>query len=143
MLSDTLLSTRPPAAGDRLDTAVRELMRPGVVVVAGHASVAQTQRALLAHGVHAILVLDDRTGRPLGWATSRGLLRFADRDVALCSARDAVTEPALAVEPSAAARDALDRLQREGATRLLVVRGGDGLPEGVVADVDLLRLLAR
>jgi CBS domain-containing protein len=143
MLSDTLLSTRPPVDADRLDTAVRELMRPGVVVVAGHASVAQAQRALLAHGVHAILVLDDATGRPLGWATSRGLLRWADRDVALASARDAVTEPALAIEPSAPAREALDLLQRESATRLLVVRVGDGLPEGVVADLDLLRLLSR
>ena len=28
-------------------------------------------------------------------------------------------------------------------SRLLVVRGRDGLPESVVADVDLLRLLSR
>jgi len=130
-------------APDRLDTAVREVMRPGVIVIAGHASVARAQRALLAHGVHAVLVLDDDGGRPLGWVTSRGLLAWAHRDVALSAARDAVTEPPLAIDPSASAREALDLLEREGATRLLVVHGAYGIPEGVVADVDLLRLFAR
>ena len=86
---------------------------------------------------------EDDGGRPLGWVTSHGLLRWAHRDVALCAARDAVTEPPLAIDPSASAREALELLEREHATRLLVVRGGHGLPEGVVADVDLLRLLAR
>jgi CBS domain-containing protein len=93
--------------------------------------------------VHAILVVDDRSGRPLGWATSRGLLHWVDRDIALSSARDAVTEPPLAIEPSARAREALELLHGKDASRLLVVRGDDGLPEGVVAEVDLLRLVAR
>jgi CBS domain-containing protein len=142
MISDTLHPS-PVHAADRLDTAVREVMRPGVIVIAGHASVARAQRALLAHGVHAVLVLDDENGRPHGWVTSRGLLSWAHRDVALSAARDAVTEPPLAIDPSASAREALDLLEREAATRLLVVRGDDGVPEGVVADVDLLRLFAR
>jgi CBS domain-containing protein len=141
MISDTL-TPRPVHATDRLDTAVREVMRPGVIVIAGHASVARAQRALLAHGVHAVLVLDDG-GRPRGWVTSRGLLTWADRDVGLSAARDAVTEAPLAIDPSASAREALELLEREGASRLLVVRGDDGVPEGVVADVDLLALFAR
>jgi len=118
-------------------------MRPGVIVISGHASVARVQRALLAHGVHAILVLDDDGGRPLGWVTSRGLLRWAEREITLCSARDAVTEPPVAIGPSATAREALALLERADATRLLVVRADGCVPEGVVADVDLLRLVAR
>jgi CBS domain-containing protein len=143
MLSDTLL--HPPSAppADRLDTAVREVMRPGVIVIAGHASVARAQHALLAHDVHAVLVLDDTGGRPLGWVTSRGLLHWAERDITLCSVRDAVTEAPVAIDPSATAREALALLRRGDTTRLLVVRGDDGVPEGVVADVDLLRLVAR
>jgi CBS domain-containing protein len=143
MVSDTLLPPRRSLSGDRLDLPVRDLMRPGVIVLSEHASVAQAQRAVLAHAVHAILVLEDRTGRPLGWVTSRGLLAWCDRDVALACAREAITEPPVAVEPSAPAREALDALERGQAGRLLVVRAGDGLPEGVVSDVDLLREVAR
>jgi CBS domain-containing protein len=143
MVSDTLLPPRRSLSGDRLDTPVRDLMRPGVIVLSEHASVAQAQRAVLAHGVHAILVLEDRTGRPAGWVTSRGLLGWADRDVALACARDAITEPPVAVEPSAPAREALETIDRTGAARLLVARDGGGLPEGVVSDIDLLRDVSR
>jgi CBS domain-containing protein len=143
MVSDTLLPPRRSLSGDRLDIPVRDVMRPGVIVLSEHASVAQAQRALLAHGVHAILVLEDRTGRPAGWVTSRGLLALADRDVALACAREAVTEPPVAIEPSASAREALEAIDRTGAARLLVAREGGGLPEGVVSDVDLLREVAR
>ena len=144
MFSDTLLHPPPAPPADRLDAAIRDVMRPGVIVISGHASVARAQRALLAHGVHAILVLDDDDGgRPLGWVTSRGLLRWAERDITLCSARDAVAEAPVVIGPSATAREALALLEREDATRLLVVRGDGCVPEGVVADVDLLRLVAR
>jgi hypothetical protein len=47
------------------------------------------------------------------------------------------------IGPSATAREALDLLDSTGATRLLVAHRADWLPEGVVADVDLLRLVAR
>ena len=144
MTTDTLLPSRRDAAGgDRLDTPVREIMRPGVIVLADDASVLQAQRALIAHGVHAVLVIERFSGRPVGWVTSRGLLRWCDRDAGLASVPSAVTEPAVAIPPSASAREALDTLEREGATRLLVSHQHEGLPEGVVADVDLLRLVAR
>ncbi|MEA2248928.1 MAG: hypothetical protein QOH46_3457 [Solirubrobacteraceae bacterium] len=144
MITDTL---PPPAGGtapgDRLDTPVREIMRPGVIVLSDDASVLQAQRALIAHGVHAVLVIERFSGRPIGWVTTRGLLHWCERDASLTSARSAVSEPAIAIEPSASAREALDTLDRAGATRLLVSRQIDGLPEGVVADVDLLRLVSR
>ena len=143
MFSDTLLHPPPAPPADRLDAAIRDVMRPGVIVISGHASVARVQRALLAHGVHAILVLDDDGGRPLGWVTSRGLLRWAEREITLCSARDAVSEAPVAIGPSATAREALALLEHADATRLLVVRAEGCVPEGVVADVDLLRLVAR
>jgi CBS domain-containing protein len=142
MLSDISLSERRgPIGGDRLDTSVREIMRPGVIVLADDASVVQAQRALVAHGVHAVLVLERGSGRAVGWVTSRGLLPWLARDAALAHARAAVTEAAVVIEPSATAREALEALQAEGVTRLLVTRHADSLPEGVVADVDLLRLV--
>jgi CBS domain-containing protein len=143
MFADMSVSARRgPIAGDRLDTSVREIMRPGVIVLADDASVVQAQRAILAHCVHAVLVLERGSGRALGWVTSRGLLPWLEREAALAHARDAVTEPAVLVNPSATAREAAEALEAEGATRLLVTRHADGLPEGVVADVDLLRLVS-
>jgi CBS domain-containing protein len=143
MFADMSVSQRRRAiGGDRLDTSVREIMRPGVIVLADDASVVQAQRALVAHGVHAVLVLESGSGAALGWITSRGLLAWLERDAALSHARDAVTEPAVLIEPSATAREALEALEAKNASRLLVARQADSLPEGVVADVDLLRLVA-
>jgi CBS domain-containing protein len=144
MLADTSLHHRPrQITDDRLATPVRDIMRPGVIMLPDDASVVQAQRALLTHDVHAVLVVEGGTGRPMGWVTSRGLLGWCDRDTQLTRARLAVTEPALTIEPSATARKALELLDGAGAARLLVARRAEGMPEGVVADVDLLRLLAR
>jgi predicted transcriptional regulator len=144
MFADMSVSQRrSPIAGDRLDTSVRDIMRPGVIVIADDSSVVQAQRALLSHEVHAVLVLERDSGRALGWVTSRGLLPWCDRDTGLANARDAVNEPAVLIEPSATAREAIDALQTANATRLLVSRSAESLPEGVIADVDLLRLVAR
>src|SRR6476661_2292096 len=92
-------------------------MRPGVIVLSDDAFVLQGQRSLIAHGVHAVLVIERFSGRPVGWATSRGLLSRCDRDTSLASVPRAVTEPAVVTAPSASAREALDTLEREGATR--------------------------
>jgi predicted transcriptional regulator len=139
----SVFQRRGPIAGDRLDTSVRDIMRPGVIVIADDASVGQAQRALLSHEVHAVLVLERDSGRALGWVTSRGLLPWCDRDTGLANARDAVNEPAVLIEPSATAREAINALETADATRLLVARSAGSLPEGVIADVDLLRLVAR
>ena len=70
------------------------------------------------------------------------MLPWAGRDVALHSAREAVTEPAVTVEPSVTAAEAIAVLEQAEVSRLLVARRSEGLPEGVVADHDLLRVLA-
>jgi CBS domain-containing protein len=140
------MSTAPvqrhaPGVG-RFEEPLRRVMRPGVIVIAEDASVAQAQRALLAHGVHSVLVLS-HGGRPLGWATSGGLLAFSDRDTGLLSAGDAVSEAAFALEPSASVREALELMRREAVSRVLVVHAAGSVPEGVVAEHDLLAVLTR
>jgi predicted transcriptional regulator len=128
--------------GDRMREPLRNVMRPGVVVIAEDASVAQAQRALLAHHVHAVLVIE-RTGRPLGWATTTGLLGFVERDVVSLSAREAVSEHASTLEPWRPVRDALQAMRHEGVSRILVASSAGRLPEGVVSELDLLALLTR
>jgi len=138
----SLADRRGALAGERLDTPVRDIMRPGVIVLSEDASVVQAQRALIAHGVHAVLVLERHNAQALGWVTSRGLLRWSNSDAGLVPVRNAVTEPPVAVHASVTCREALELLDRAGADRLLVTRGAEGLPEGVVAEIDLLRVLA-
>jgi CBS domain-containing protein len=127
---------------DRLETPVRSIMRPGVVSVSDDASLLQAERALVRHGVHAILIVAASNGRPLGWVTDRGLLSWLEHDLALVSAGRAITEPATFVEPGATAREALDALRAPGVSHLLVARTAGTPPQGVVASLDLVELVA-
>jgi CBS domain-containing protein len=128
--------------GDRLTVPVSQLMTPGVVSLGEDASLRQTYRALRAHGVHAVLVVDRTGGQPLGWATERGLLSWMGRDHAMASARDAVTEPVHVIRPTATGRQALEELARHDASRLLVSQVAGHFPEGVLAQADLVAFAA-
>ena len=117
------------------------LMRPGVVSVSADTSLLQAKRALVRHHVHAILVVDQAGGRPLGWVTDRGLLKWLEHDLGLVSAGQGITEPATFIEPGASARDALERLAAPGVSHLLVSRTAGEPPQGVVAAMDLVELI--
>jgi len=121
-----------------LELEARELMTPGVVSITEDATLHQVYRALLAHGVHALLVVGRHGGRPLGWVTARGLLGWLDKDESLSCARDAITQDPVAIEPGAGGREALVALSQPGITHLLVQRGPDVLPEGVISTLDLV-----
>lgn len=128
---------------DRLQTPVRSIMRPGVVSVSDDASLLQAKRALGRHRVHAILIVGHGDGRPLGWVTDRGLLSWLDHDLSLLQAGQAITEPATFIEPGATAREALEALRVPGVSHLLVSRVAGRPPQGVVAPLDLVDLVAR
>lgn len=129
-----------PGRTEYLDATVRDVMTPGVVSVVEDASVTQVRRAMAAHAVHAVLVVGRRTGTPLGWVTARGLLAWVEADASLVRARDAITERAQTIEPSATLREAITQLAQPGTTHLLVSHAPDLLPEGVLSDLDLVRL---
>jgi CBS domain-containing protein len=130
----------PAASGDHLDTQLRDFMTPGVLTIAEDASLTQVYRAMVAHSVHAILVVGRSEGRPLGWITTRGLLSWVGGDRSLASARDAITERPITIEPSASAREALAALSQVGTSHLLVCRHKDVAPEGVISELDLVAL---
>jgi CBS domain-containing protein len=128
------------STGDHLDTQVRDIMTPGVLTIAEDASLRHAYRAMVAHSVHAILVVGRNEGKPLGWVTARGLLGWVGRDQGLASASDAITERPTTIEPSANAREALIALGQPGTSHLLVCRHRDATPEGVVSDLDIVAL---
>lgn len=130
----------PAASGDYLETPVRDFMTPGVLTIAEDASLRHVYRAMVAHSVHAVLVVGRNEGRALGWVTARGLLGWVGRDQALASARDAVTERPATIEPGATAADALRALSQAGTSHLLVSGRRDATPEGVVSELDVVAL---
>jgi len=123
-----------------LQTPVRDFMRPGVIAVCEDTSLRQAERAMVRHGVHAVLVLG-REGRPLGWVTSRGMLLWIDQDLGLSrrAARSRSRRPALsrARPPARRCRRSLRATSRTCSSRV----AGE-TPQGVVADADLISLCA-
>jgi CBS domain-containing protein len=130
----------PAASGDYLETPVRNFMTPGVLTISEDASLGHVFRAMVAHSVHAVLVVGRNEGHPLGWVTARGLLGWVGRDQTLASARDAITERPVAVEPGATAREALVVLSQAGTSHVLVSGRTDGTPEGVLSELDIVAL---
>ncbi len=145
----TIRARQPLAAstaytsGDRFrDRDVSELMTPGVTCVSSDACLRDAEQAMLAAGVHAVLVVGADNGTPLGWVTSRGLLSLLGADRSTTSARAAITEPVTTIAPGAPARAAIEQLSQPGTTHLLVARAAHRWPLGVLSDVDLVRLAA-
>lgn len=130
-------------AGERLTTPVREFMRPGAITMAAGASLLEAKRAMVRHGVHAVLILADGDGRALGWVSAGGLLGWLERDLSALPAAEAITEPAHRIDPDALARDALDALRSPGVTHLVVASPASEMPHGVVSAMDLVDLLTR
>jgi CBS-domain-containing membrane protein len=128
----------PAASGDYLATPVRDLMTPGVVTISEDASLVHAYRAMVAHSVHSVLVIGRSEGRSLGWVTSRGLLAWVGSDQSLACVREAITDRATVIDPSATAREALAALLQSGASHLLVCKTPDSTPEGVVSELDLV-----
>jgi CBS domain-containing protein len=133
----------PTLSPERLSTPVRDFMRPGVITIAEHASLLDAKRAMTRHGVHAVLVVGEADGRPLGWVTDSGLLPWLERDLGAIQSSHAITEPAHYIEPASTAHDAVEALAAPGVSHLLVSPVAGGTPHGVVAPLDLVDLVTR
>ena len=79
----------PAATQERLATPVADIMRPGVITMAEGASLLQAKRAMVRHGVHAILIVGEGDGKALGWVSADGLLAWLVRDLSAVPASQA------------------------------------------------------
>ena len=120
----------------------RDVMTEGVVTVTDSAKLGEVIDAMAQHRIHAVLVVGARTGTPLGWVNTRGLLGFVGADPEL-PATEAITEAAKSIEPTASLRAAIYALALPGVTRLLVRGRDDDAPSGVITDYDLTVKAAR
>lgn len=127
--------TDSPAA---LDRPVHQVMRHGVVAVPDHLSLTAVRRAMADHHVHAILVQEHTTGRPLGWVRAEALLGWMNLESGSTHAHRAISEPVVTIAPDAPLREAVAALSRNEVTHLLVAREGDVAGEGVVTALDIV-----
>jgi CBS domain-containing protein len=127
MPSHTSIPATPDARADglsdrRLHTPVREFMRPGVIALSEDASLGQAERAMVRHGVHAILLLGRTSGQPVGWVTTRGVLQWLNHDLGLEPARHGMTEQPAIIVTLACSQDAVVSISEPGVSHLLVAR---------------------
>jgi CBS domain-containing protein len=130
-----------PESEDLLDRSVASVMRHGVVSIAEDASLISVARAMRDHRVHAILIEQRSTGRPLGWAKADTLLSWMNMRSSWVHAHQAITERVSTIEPTATVRDAISALLRPGTSRLLVCSGDDCAGEGVLTHLDVIEML--
>lgn len=121
-----------------LDRPVHQVMRHGVVAVPDHLSLTAVRRAMADHQVHAILVQEHTTGRPLGWVRAESLLNWMNIESGSTHAHRAITQKPVRIAPDAPLRDAVTALSRQDVTHLLVCRDGDVAAEGVVTALDIV-----
>ena len=130
-------------AEEVLDTPVARIMRHGVVSIAEDASLASVTDAMGDHRVHAILVEERTTGRPLGWVKAETLLSWMNMRSPWVHAHQTITETVTTIAPTATGRKATAALSRPGTSRLPVCGAGGRAGEGVLAPLDVVGLLAR
>jgi CBS domain-containing protein len=124
------------------DAPVRQIMRHGVVSIVGDALLESVFHAMAEHRVHAVLIEERTTGRPLGWVTAQSLLSWMNLEPGETHAHQAITERVITIPPTAPVREAVAALSRGGTSRLLVCAEGAQAGEGVVTPLDIVALRA-
>jgi CBS domain-containing protein len=130
-----------PQSDELLERTVASVMRHGVVSITEDASLVSVANAMTDHRVHAILIEQRSTGRPLGWAKAETLLSWLNMRSPWVHAHQAITERVTTIEPTATVREAMTALLRPGTSRLLVCGKGACAGEGVLTHLDVVELL--
>src|SRR5689334_8542520 len=123
-----------------LDGNVQDIMTTGVVSLPATAPLRSVHEAMVAHHLHAVLIVEPDDGKPCGWITTRGLLAWAGRVGSVRSARSAINEPVRWLRPQASLREAAKLVVAAGVSHILVAEREGSAPLGVVGDADIVRL---
>src|SRR3990172_2756194 len=130
-----------------MTTPVGELMHPGLITCPADTPLGQVAILLMRHRVHA-LVVTDRDGRPVGLLSDFDLLagEWLSKDpesleaMRRMTAGDLMSAPLNTIEGEGSAREAAERMRREGFHRLIV--RDQERPVGVLSISDLVAHLA-
>jgi signal-transduction protein with cAMP-binding, CBS, and nucleotidyltransferase domain len=120
-----------------LEQEVGDVMTAGVITLSDAAPIERVAEAMVAHRVHAILLVASDTGKPTGWATAHSLMRHRGSSELRKPARTIVDEEITSISPTAFVRSAVYALALPEVNRLLVRRKPGIAPEGVLTETDI------
>jgi CBS domain-containing protein len=83
-------------------------------------------------------VIDERTRTPVGWVLHRDILGHLQEDPLTTRAADVVSTEAAYIDPDDTVEEAAERMISDGHTHLLVGRGPQAVPEGVLSSWDVV-----
>jgi len=135
-------SAQGPTSTAAFDAPVRQIMRHGVVSIVEDALLESVFHAMAEHRIHAVLVEERTSGRPLGWVTAQSLLSWMNLEPGETHAHEAISERVITIPPTAPVREAVAALSRGGTSHLLVCADGAHAGEGVVTALDIVALRA-
>jgi CBS domain-containing protein len=123
-----------------LDGNVQDIMTTGVVSLPATAPLRSVHEAIVAHDVHAVLIVEPADSTPRGWITTHGLLVWAGKVGSMRNARSAISEPVRWLTPESSIREAAHLMVAADVSHILVAEREGSAPLGVVADADIVRL---
>jgi CBS domain-containing protein len=126
----------------RSTISVRDVMSPGLIAVPSDTTVAACASTMFERRTHAVLVLDQRERKLLGWVTHRDVLSYLRSDPLTTVAGDLVSQEAAWIDPEATVDEAAEQMIADGTTHLLV-GAPEAIPEGVLSSWDLVAHYAR
>ena len=119
-----------------LSLEARDVMTTGVVTISDAATLEEAVDAMAEHRIHAVLVIGARTGAPLGWVNTRGLLGFSASTSGRRRRRPSPTAEVDRADGHAALGDLRARASGRDAAVGTAFRANQE-PEGVISDYDL------
>jgi CBS domain-containing protein len=128
-------TTTTPTAGLLTSATIGEVMRPGVVTCPPRATVSAMAAAMVAHGIHAVVVTTIPGHAPLA-VTDLELLAGALRADAP-NAADLARELIFTISMQEPIARAVDIMSTRSVSHLLVVDPDSGDPAGVVSTLDI------
>lgn len=122
--------------------SVREVMASPVITVQSEASVMQALEVMVQEEVGSLVVVDG--GEPVGIFTRRDLMNRvmkADLNPSQTRVKEVMSKPLITVKPGEPITLAVERMQRLGVTRLVVLE--EGQLKGILTETDIRLRFSR
>jgi CBS domain-containing protein len=127
-------------------TTVSDAMHLGIVACRPSATLSEVARTMVAANLHCVAIVSDRpAGSPTLHAviTDLELLRWANGSDAHRPAGQVARTPAVKITPDASVHEATELMVEHSVDHLVVVDTEHGAPIGILAALDVARVLAQ
>lgn len=121
---------------------VQDVMHPGVLSCSADAPLGEVAGVMARHRVHAVAVVQDGGGRPVGVVSDLDVIQAAASGEELTAGQAAATEP-LSISADERLGRAAQLMGEHGVAHLVVLDHAGGFPVGVVSTLDIASVYAQ